>query len=231
MSLACNLAQVRQKIAEAATKAGRKPEEIQLIAVSKNVDFETMLAAVELGIRDFGENRVQEARQKISAMGEMSGKLRFHMIGHLQRNKVAHALRMFQLIHSVDSLRLLEAIERKSREFGITARVLLQVNVSGEETKGGFKPEELGRVLDAVAGLDRVQVMGLMTIAPYTDNPESVRPVFARLRQLAQMDPSRLRHLSMGMSGDYQIAIEEGATMVRIGTAIFGPRCYTRGEN
>ncbi|HHV80017.1 MAG TPA: YggS family pyridoxal phosphate-dependent enzyme [Firmicutes bacterium] len=231
MSLEDNLVRVRQRIAEACKRAGRPIEAVKLVAVTKNVSPDRILEAAGLGVTYFGENRVQEAKKKISVLGDKAQGLRFHMIGHLQRNKVAPALRMFELIHSVDSLRLLQAIERKSDELGITAKILLQVNVSGESTKSGFSPQELNSVLEVATGLRHIQVMGLMTIAPYTENPETVRPYFAQLRELTEIDPSVLRELSMGMSGDFEVAIEEGATMVRIGTAIFGSRCYTREEN
>lgn len=234
MSIEENLQLVRWRIAEAARRSGRNPEDVRLVAVTKGVPVDEVVTAFRLGVGDFGENRVQEARDKFpqvqALLGEAWKDLRLHMIGHLQRNKVGHAVKLFHMVHSVDSERLLMAIERKCGEIGRKMQVLLQVNVSGEPTKGGFKPEELASVLEKASGLSNVEVVGLMTIAPYTEHPEEVRPVFAKLRELTALDPSRLRELSMGMSGDFEVAIEEGATMVRIGTAIFGPRCYTRGE-
>ncbi|MGB9867268.1 MAG: YggS family pyridoxal phosphate-dependent enzyme [Bacillota bacterium] len=235
MNIAQNLKLVRWRIAEAAKRSGRDPESIKLIAVTKGVSADAMICAFLHGVTHFGENRVQEARDKFPLVQAQLGQgwqgLTLHMIGHLQRNKVGHALKLFHTIQSVDSERLLVAIDRKCAEMGRRVQVLLQVNVSGELTKAGFKPEELPAVLESASKLTHVEVTGLMTIAPFTQCPEEVRPVFAKLRELTQLDPARLRELSMGMSGDFEVAVEEGATMVRIGTAIFGPRCYTRGED
>jgi pyridoxal phosphate enzyme (YggS family) len=223
--IAKNLEMVRSEIAEAERLSHRAPGSVELVAVSKGHQVELIRGAIEAGQVVFGENKVQEAKAKIP---ELPARLRWHMIGHLQSNKVRQALPLFEMIHGVDSVGLLRDIARISSELGGFPRVLLQVNVAGEASKFGFSPEKLLAQLDEIAQVDRVQLEGLMTIPPMTPTPEQARPYFARLRDLRTRLEGELRfplpHLSMGMSSDYRVAIEEGATIVRIGTAIFGER-------
>ncbi|HDL77916.1 MAG TPA: YggS family pyridoxal phosphate-dependent enzyme [Lentisphaerae bacterium] len=217
--------EVRGRIAEACRRAGRDPGEVTLIAVSKGHPPEAVRAAHEAGMTIFGENRVQEASQKIPLC---PSSLVWHMVGHLQRNKVRKALPLFEMIHSVDSLRLVEALERECSRLGKVLPVLIEVNVAGESSKYGIAPENLRELLDAAAGCGHLEVRGLMTMPPWSPDPEKVRPYFARLRELLVKAGEEWGHglveLSMGMSADFEVAIEEGATMVRIGTAIFGRR-------
>ena len=223
--IAKNLEMVRSEIAEAERLSHRAPGSVELVAVSKSHPVELIREAFETGQVVFGENRVQEAKAKIP---ELPARLRWHLIGHLQSNKVRQALPLFEMIHGVDSVGLLQDIARISSEFGSFPRVLLQVNVAGEASKFGFSPEKLLARLDEIARVDRVQLEGLMTIPPLTATPEHARPYFARLRELQTRLEREFRfplpHLSMGMSSDYRVAIEEGATIVRVGTAIFGER-------
>ncbi len=219
--------QVRMQVAEATARSGRSAEEITIVAVSKTVPVERIALAYELGLKVFGENRVQEARPKIAVL--QYPLLRWHLIGHLQTNKVARAVELFDLIQSVDSLRLAEALEQKAAARERTVSVLLQVNVSGEASKEGVSPEALPALAEAVLRLPHLRVQGLMTIAPYTSDPEEDRPVFRGLRELRDALRQRFPQgsweaLSMGMSHDFQVAIEEGATLVRIGRALFGER-------
>jgi PLP dependent protein len=219
------LARIEQRIAAACKRAGRSRDDVQLIAVSKTHPPEAVNEAARAGQFIFGENKVQEARAKIP---ECSGTLSWHLVGHLQRNKAAPAVELFDLIHSVDSLRLLEAIHRAADELGKTQRVLLEVNVSGEGTKFGLKPEEVPDVLRAAQNFPRVEIRGLMTMPPAYEDLEKVRPFFRQLRELRdgweKVTGASLLQLSMGMSHDFEIAIEEGAHWVRVGTAIFGAR-------
>ncbi len=219
--------QVRLRVAEAATRSGRSADDVTIIAVTKTVPIERIALAYELGLKVFGENRVQEARAKVAALPYPL--IHWHLIGHLQTNKVARAVELFDLIHSVDSLHLAEALERSAAKRERTVSVLLQVNVSGEASKEGVSPAELPELAEGARRLPHLRVQGLMTIAPETDQPEEVRPVFRRLRELRDDLRERFPHgswdaLSMGMSNDFLVAIEEGATMVRIGRAIFGER-------
>ena len=223
--LSRNLANVRGRIAEACGRVGRDPAEVILVVVTKTVSLEIIEALAELQVRDVGENRVQALLER--ALGLRHLGLRWHMIGHLQRNKVRKALPLTYLIHSVDSLRLAETVNRVAGEEDGPSEVLLQVNVSGEEKKFGLEP---AGALDLVRRADRLpnlRIIGLMTMAPFVSDPETVRPVFVRLRELAEQlrreaPPAvRMRHLSMGMTQDYAQAVEEGATIVRIGTAVF----------
>jgi len=220
-----NLRHVRERIDAACNRAGRKTSEVEIIAVTKTHPPETVRAAAALGLRIFGESKIQEARVKIPESG---GGLRWDLIGHLQSNKARDAVRLFDLIHSVDSLRLAEVLEKEASAAGKTQRVLLEVNVSGEKSKFGIAPEELETVLKSVNALPHLAVEGLMTMAPFAEDPEKARPYFHRLRELrdrtGRASAIPLPQLSMGMSGDFEIAIEEGATLVRIGTAIFGER-------
>ena len=220
-----NLAAVRREIADAATAAGRDPSTVRLVAVSKTHPADAVAAVAGTGQKIFGESRVQEAREKIPAC---PGDLEWHFIGHLQKNKVRQALPLFSFFHSIDSAALAQAMDRIAGEMGKPVEGLLEVNVSGEETKHGFKPDELRREFAALAKLPHLRIRGLMTMAPYSENPEDARPVFRALRELRDELQSAHNHplpeLSMGMSGDYAPAIAEGATLVRIGSSIFGDR-------
>jgi pyridoxal phosphate enzyme (YggS family) len=220
------LAEVRARMAEAARKAGRKPEEIELVAVSKTHPPEAIQEAIAAGQVLFGENRVQEARVK---MPLVSSRARWHFIGHLQKNKVRQALPVFEMLHSIDSLALARDVQRIAEEDGQRPRVLLEVNVGGEGSKFGFKPAALEQELEVlIAEMPRLDVGGLMAIPPFAPKAEEARKYFAMLRELRDRLQEKLRvglpELSMGMSGDYEVAIEEGATLVRVGTAIFGTR-------
>jgi pyridoxal phosphate enzyme (YggS family) len=223
--IAENLRSVRADIADSELRAGRPVGSVELLAVSKTHPSEVIRQAVEAGQLLFGENRVQEAKAKIP---DLPARLRWHLIGHLQSNKIRQALPLFEMFHGVDSMELLDQIQRLAGDLGLFPRVLLQVNVAGESSKFGFAPEKLLSQVELVSSADRVQVEGLMTIPPLASNPENSRKYFARLRQLRDQLEKEFRfslpHLSMGMSGDYRIAIEEGATLVRVGTAIFGER-------
>ena len=225
MGFAENLAAIHERIHVACGRAGRDPAAVQLVAVSKGHPPERVNEAVALGVTLFGENRVQEAKAKIPSC---SGRARWHLIGHLQTNKARDAVELFEMIESVDSLRLAEEINRRAEQAAKTVPVLLEVNVAGEATKFGYQPDQLLAELDALNKLPRLGLRGLMTIAPWTPEPEKVRSVFRRLRELKEQCGQRLGtpmpQLSMGMSGDFEVAIEEGATLVRIGTALFGPR-------
>lgn len=214
-----NVREIQQRIAGAAEKAGRSPSEITLIAVTKTVGVNGIREAFAAGIRHFGESRVQEARNKIDQLSSLEPHPAWHLVGHLQTNKAKPAVELFDFIHSVDSAKVAQAISDHALR-GIS--VLIQVNVAGEESKSGFSPDEISQAVTEISSLPHIDVRGLMTIAPYTRHPEDVRPVFRRLRQLR--DSLGLEQLSMGMTDDFEVAIEEGATMVRIGRAIFGDR-------
>ena len=222
-----HLNEVRENIQKACEKAGRSPQEVTLIAVSKTKPLFMLEEAYEAGARDFGENKVQEILEKHPKMPEDA---RFHMIGHLQRNKVKQVLPHTVLIHSVDSYRLAEQISQEAGKLGITAKILLEVNVAKEESKFGMMPEDVEEMAGQIAALPHLQIEGLMTIAPFVDDPEKNRPVFRKLYQLSvdikkkNIDNVNMSVLSMGMTGDYQVAVEEGATMIRVGTGIFGAR-------
>jgi pyridoxal phosphate enzyme (YggS family) len=217
--IAANLERVRERIARAAERAGRRPEDVLLIGVSKTVDVERIRRALAAGLPALGENRVQEAGPKIAQVGRP---VPWHLIGHLQTNKVRDALELFDLVHSLDRLELARECDRRARQRGRPVEALLQVNVAGEASKGGFAPDEVDAALEAVVPLDHVRVRGLMTIPPPAEEAEVARVWFRALAQLAKRHG--LGELSMGMSADFEVAIEEGATMVRVGTAIFGPR-------
>jgi pyridoxal phosphate enzyme (YggS family) len=216
-----NIHRVQRRIARAAQKAGRSPDDITVIGVTKTVGPSHIQEAFAAGIRHFGENRVQEAKSKITqlAMFRLQPPPVWHMVGHLQTNKAKTAVELFDVIHGVDSIRLAEAVSEHAQH---AMSILIQVNVSGEASKFGFAPEEVGAVVAQIARFPRLEIKGLMTIAPYTSNPENVRPFFRELRLLK--DSLGLEHLSMGMTDDFEVAIEEGATMVRIGRAIFSER-------
>jgi pyridoxal phosphate enzyme (YggS family) len=219
MDIARNINEVSERIAHAAARAGRSPDEITIIAVTKYVDDSAIQQAVEAGIEHFGENRVQEAQRKILRLPGSGLCPTWHMIGHLQRNKVQTALKIFDIIHSIDSVQLAQAISAQAERI---LPVLLQVNIAGEKTKGGFKRDELSEAVAEISKMPNLSFKGLMTIAPLVDDPEEVRPVFKELRELR--DSFGMEHLSMGMSNDFEIAVEEGATMVRLGRIIFGER-------
>jgi pyridoxal phosphate enzyme (YggS family) len=217
--IAANVERVRERIARAAERAGRRPADVLLIGVSKTVEVERIRAAVAAGVTALGENRVQEAKAKVDELGRPAA---WHLIGHLQTNKVKDALELFDVIHSVDRLELARELDRRAAARDKVVDALLQVNVAAEASKGGVGPEAVGEALDAIGKLAHLRVRGLMTIPPEAERPEDARPWFRRLRELAERHG--LPELSMGMSGDFEVAVEEGATMVRVGTAIFGPR-------
>jgi hypothetical protein len=225
MCLAENLVTIQQRIASACARAGRDPASVTLLAVSKGMPPEVVREAAGLGLGVFGESKVQEAKAKIPLC---PGRLRWQMIGHLQSNKCRDAVHCFEMIQSVDSLELAEEINKWSDKQAKTMPVLLEVNLAGEATKFGFKQEQLPADLERINALPRIEVHGLMTIAPWTPEPEKVRPIFRQLRELKTRCESilgaPLPHLSMGMSGDLEVAVEEGATIVRVGTALFGAR-------
>ena len=213
-----NIATVRARIATACERAGRSTDEVTLIGVSKGFPAAAIAEAVGTGLRDIGENRVQEAAAKIEALSARGITPRWHLIGHLQTNKAKTAANLFAIIHSVDSLRLAQELSRRAERVGI----LLEVNAAQEASKFGFTPKEVAPALSSIASLPHLDVQGLMTVAPQANDPEAVRPVFRELRQLR--DALGLRELSMGMTDDFEVAIADGATMVRVGRAIFGER-------
>jgi pyridoxal phosphate enzyme (YggS family) len=227
--IADRVAAVRERIARAAERASRPPGDVTLVAVSKTHPPETVRAAFAAGVRDFGENRVQEAEPKIAATADLvASGLRWHMVGHLQSNKARKAAGLFGFIQSVDSLDLGERLARVGAEAGRPVRALVQVDLAGEETKFGLPEAELMPVLEALRGREGLRVEGLMVLPPLFDDPEEVRPYFRRLRLLRDRAQAagtlEGRELSMGMSHDFEAAVEEGATIVRVGTAIFGER-------
>jgi pyridoxal phosphate enzyme (YggS family) len=230
MTIRDRLAQCREAIAQAAQRVGRSPDDVVLIGVTKNVSLDCVREALEAGLHDIGENRLQEAKEKFGALSGGPAFVR-HMIGHLQTNKVKDALRHFDLIHSVDSMTLAREIDKRAAQISKVQDILLEVNVSGEISKNGFSVPDVREALDEIIGFKNVRVRGLMTVAPIADDPEKVRPVFRGLKELGQElfvhRPSSIVHrpfLSMGMSDDFQTAVEEGATHVRLGRAIFGER-------
>lgn len=218
-----NIARVKQNIAAAARRRGGPSDDITLVCVTKNVRTEAIREAISAGVNNIGENRVQEALLKYDGVRV----IKWHLVGHLQTNKARDAVRIFDLIHSLDSLRLAEAIDKEAKKLDKVQDVLLEVNVSGEKSKFGVSPDEAGKLLADISRLNNVKVRGLMTIAPLVDNPEQSRPYFRILRELRdrinnlRLKTYDLRLLSMGMSQDYEVAIEEGSNMVRIGRAIF----------
>jgi pyridoxal phosphate enzyme (YggS family) len=224
------LARVRAQIEAAALKCGRLPHEVTLIAISKTHPASLVRAAIEFGANDIGENRVQEAEQKINEVGRSAA--RWHLVGHLQANKARRAVQLFDVIHSLDSLELARRLDRLCGEEGReTLPVLIQVDLGHEETKAGIDESELPELVEGLKSLGRVQLVGLMTLPPFFDDPEQARPFFRRLRELRDdlarqgaFGADRKGELSMGMTHDFAVAIEEGATMVRVGTAIFGQR-------
>ena len=225
MAIADNIASLRERITAACARAGRDPASVTLMAVSKHQPPDAVRAALDAGITIFGESRVQEAKAKIPLC---PGRARWQMIGHLQSNKCRDAVALFGMIQSVDSLALAQELNKQCEKAAKTMPILLEVNVSGEASKFGYQPVALLAEFEELSKLPRLEVHGLMTIAPYTPTPERVRPVFRRLREMRaeceQLLGAPLPQLSMGMSGDFEIAIEEGATLVRLGTALFGER-------
>ncbi len=225
MSLAENLDSIQQRIRAACERAGRNAESVTLLGVTKGQLPEAVSEAGRLGLTFFGENKIQEAKAKIPLC---SGKLRWHFIGHLQSNKSRDAVELFEMIESVDSLSLAQEISKRAEQASKTMPILLEVNLAGEASKFGYSPEKLEADLVQINALPRLELHGLMTVPPWTSNAENVRPVFRQLRELKERAEQALGaplpHLSMGMSGDFEVAIEEGATIVRVGTALFGPR-------
>jgi len=223
-----NILRVRERIAAAAARAGRDPAGVRLMGVTKTVGDDRIRQAIEAGIDIIGENYVQEARRKIELMGKS---VEWHFIGHLQTNKAKYAVRLFDMIHSVNRVSLAEELNRRAAAAGVVCRVLIEVNLAGEESKSGAAPEEAPGLIRAIAaGMPSLSIQGLMTMAPWYDDPERARPCFAGLRMLrdriaAENIPNvTLRDLSMGMTDDFEVAVEEGSTIVRIGRAIFGER-------
>jgi pyridoxal phosphate enzyme (YggS family) len=218
-SIEANLEQVRRRIDQACQRAGRSPEEITIVAVTKGVSPTAIQSAFRAGVRHFGENRVQETQAKREQLLGLEPRPTWHFMGHLQTNKVGAALRLFDIIHSVDSLRLAEALSQRVQG---KIPILLEVNIAGEATKGGFLPAQLEAAFREISRLPGLEVKGLMTVAPQAASPEEVRPFFREMRRLAEA--LKLVELSMGMSDDFEVAVEEGATMVRLGRVIFGQR-------
>jgi pyridoxal phosphate enzyme (YggS family) len=223
--IAANLEKVRATIAEAERKSGRAAGSVELVAVTKTHSAEVVQAAVDAGQLLFGENRVQEAKAKIP---ELPSKLRWHLIGHLQSNKARLALTLFEMIHGVDSIDLLQHLNRVAEDLGVFPRVLLEVNMAGESSKFGFPPQQLLSEVESIVQIDRLQIEGLMTLPPLAAASEHSRKYFVQLRELRDRLEREFKfplpHLSMGMTADYGVAVEEGATLVRVGTAIFGER-------
>ena len=222
-----NIREIRENIAEAALRSGREPSEVRLMAVTKTVDDDRILEAIEAGVDIMGENYIQEAKRKIEMMDV---DVKWHLIGHLQSKKAKYAVRLFDMIHSVDRMKLAVELDRRSAAAGRVTDILVEVNVSGEESKNGISANEAPDLISQISLLDNLSIRGLMTMPPWFDDPEDARPFFVALRELRDkiiaedIKGVEMRELSMGMSGDYRVAVEEGATIVRIGTAIFGAR-------
>ena len=230
MSIADNVKQVKESIAAAAMRCGRNPDEIKLVAATKMNDADRVREAIAAGVDICGENRVQELTEKLG-QGAYEG-CPLHFIGHLQKNKVKYIVGKVELIHSVDSVELAEVISKRAQSLGIVQDIVLEVNIGGEAAKSGFAPEELDAAMPALADLGGIRVLGLMAIPPICENSEENRPYFRRMKQLfidierKKYDNNCMAFLSMGMSADYEVAIEEGANLVRVGTGIFGARNY-----
>ena len=226
--LADNIARVRERIDAACWRAGRSPGNVKLVAVSKTVPPERVRLAYEAGVRDFGENRVQEADSKRAALSDLT--VTWHLIGHLQSNKAKLARELFHYVHSVDSLRLAQKLHQAAPCEGDRLAVLIEVNLGGEASKSGVREDEVLPLAEQIGGLATLELRGLMTLPPFADDPEQTRPFFRRLRELARrveaagLPAVSMQELSMGMSHDFEVAIEEGATLIRVGTAIFGAR-------
>ncbi len=219
---------LKERIAAACQRAGRKPEDVTLVAVTKGFPAGAIVEGHKLGIRHFGENRAQEAQSKFAALPDLLPRPTFHLVGHLQSNKVKLALQLFDIIQSVDSLKLADMLDNQASSAGLAGRVgrklpvFMEINISGEKTKFGFRPEDASKALEHISRLGHLDVRGLMTVAPLVDRAEEARPYFRLLKKIA--GSLGLRELSMGMSGDYEVAVEEGATIIRIGRALFGER-------
>ncbi|HRT71826.1 MAG TPA: YggS family pyridoxal phosphate-dependent enzyme, partial [Syntrophales bacterium] len=227
-SVAENIRRVRDVIEDAAVKAGRNPSEVRLMAVTKTVEDDRILEAIEAGVDIIGENYVQEGKRKVEKLGRRG--VEWHLIGYLQSNKAKYALKIFDMIHSVDRLSLAQEIDRRAGAAGSVAKILVEVNLSGEATKGGVKKDEALALVRDIAKLENLSVRGLMTMPPWFDDPEEARPYFAALRELKdrvideKIGNVLMEELSMGMTGDYRVAVEEGSTIVRVGRGIFGER-------
>lgn len=219
MSIEQNVEEVKTRIARACDRAGRSSDEVTLVAITKTHDASGVRAAHKAGLRHFGENRIQEADSKLQGLQDLQKQSTWHMVGHLQTNKVKTAVQLFDIIQSIDSLKLAETVNSNASEL---FPVLLQVNIAEEDSKSGFAVGEITQVVDEIGKMPNVEIKGLMTIAPWVNDPEEVRPVFKQLRELR--DSLGLEQLSMGMTDDFEVAIEEGATIVRVGRAIFGKR-------
>lgn len=219
MSIAENVDAVRVRISQACERVGRSPDEVTLVAITKTQEPAAIREAHAAGLRHFGENRVQEAKGKLDELQDLRTSSTWHMVGHLQTNKAGLALELFDTIQSIDSVRLAESVGRHADRI---VPVMIEVNVAGEDTKAGLELDEVKTALDRIRSMPKLEVTGLMTVAPWMADPEEVRPVFRRLKQLR--DELGVQHLSMGMTDDFEVAIEEGATVVRVGRAIFGER-------
>jgi pyridoxal phosphate enzyme (YggS family) len=226
-SIAENLARVKERMAEAAIRSGRRPDLVKLVGVTKTVDLDRIKQAASAGLQILGENYVQEARDKIR---ELRGRVSWHFVGRLQTNKAKYAVKLFDMIETVDSMKLAQELNRRAQPLGRTIPILIQVNLASEVSKGGVEPSECLSLIKKVSALENLQIRGLMTMPPFFDQPERARPYFARLRELSQkiagaeVPKVEMIELSMGMSGDFETAIEEVATLIRVGTAIFGER-------
>ncbi len=224
-----NIQEIEKKIAAAAARAGREKEDILLLAVSKTIDVPRIKEAVEYGLTSLGENKVQEIIDKYEPMGEG---IQWHLIGHLQTNKVKYIIDKVKLIHSVDSLKLAKEISKRAAQKDVTANILIEINIANEDSKFGVKPENTENLIREISSLEHICVKGLMTVAPFVENPEENRQYFRHMKELLvdinakKIDNVNMNVLSMGMTGDYEVAIEEGATIVRVGTGIFGKRFY-----
>ncbi len=230
MSIKDNINSIKRKIAEHARASNRDPSDVTLMGVTKTVDIRRIKEASESGLRDFGENYAQEFRDKYNELGELNNRINWHFIGSLQKNKVKYLVGKVVLIHSVDRLPIAEEISKRYQKEDISASVLIEVNNGEEETKEGVKIDDVERLLTEINKLANIEVKGFMTMAPYYDDPENARPLFREMKRLQDSLSGkyrRLTQLSMGMSNDYHVAVEEGSTIVRIGSAIFGERIYT----
>jgi len=226
-TVAANIARVRSTIADAALRSGRKASDVRLMAVTKTVDDDRIMEAIAAGVDIIGESYVQEARRKIEKMGRH---LEWHMIGYLQSNKAKYAVKLFDMIHSVDRMDLACELDRRAKAANLVMKILIEVNISGEETKSGVPYKDVLQLIRDVASLKNLSIQGLMTMPPWFDDPEDARPYFVALREWRDriidenIDRVEMRELSMGMSGDFEVAVEEGSTIVRVGRSIFGER-------
>lgn len=227
MSIAENLSRIKERMAEASIRSGREPSSVKLVGVTKTVDLDRIKEAVSAGLQILGENYVQEARDKIK---ELKDRVSWHFVGRLQTNKAKYAVKLFDMIQTVDSFRLAQELNRRAQPLGRTVPIIIQVNLASEVSKGGVEPSECLSLIRQVSMLENLQIRGLMTMPPFFDQPERARPYFAQLREMsqkiadAQVAGVEMNELSMGMSGDFEAAIQEGATLIRVGTAIFGER-------